>query len=124
MLPRRAVQQPTQWIHRAQDLQYVVFWFIVGPFLLVSSLYLAGGALLSIAGPNSESLATGLGSVLFYCSWFGALLTAHAFGLFGLLGLLVLPWFLVRRRALTLGVCIAALCMAAPLLAAVYFNYN
>jgi hypothetical protein len=109
-------------MYRAQDLQYIVFWSIVGPFIMVLSLFLAGGLLLSLGGPNSTSWVTGLGSVLLYCSMFGAILTAHAFALFGLLGLLLLPWRPVKKKVLTLITCAAALCLSAPVLLAIYFN--
>ena len=124
MVLERSTEEPTPRLHRAQDLQYAVFWSIVGPFVLVSTLSLAAGVLLWMSEPNSISLASSLGSVLFYCSLYGALLTAHAFALFGLLGVLVLPWLRVKRKMLTLCVCVVALCAAVPVLGAIYFNYN
>jgi succinate dehydrogenase/fumarate reductase cytochrome b subunit len=115
---------PDSTMYRAQDIQYVVLWSIAGPFLLVLSLFLSGRLLLGLATPNSGSWMTGLGSVLFYCSLFGAVLAAHVFAFFGSLGLVVLPWRPIKYKALSLAACATAVCTSVPVLVAIYFNYQ
>ncbi len=111
-------------MNKAQDLQYIVFWSIVGPFSLVLGLFLTGQLLLSLAASNSDSWASGLGAVLYYSSRVGTVLVAHVFAFFGLLGLLALPWRPVKHKAVTLITCAVAVFASTPLLAALYFRYQ
>ena len=107
-----------------QDFQYIVFWSIAGPVILVLSLFLIGKFLLNLAPTNSDSWAIGVGSVLYYSSRLAAVLVAHVLAFFGALGLLALPWRQVKHKALTLITCAAAVFASVPLLAALYFKYQ
>lgn len=100
----------------------MVFWSITGPFVLVLSVFLTGELLLRLAPQGSDSWASGLGAVLYYSSRLGAVLVAHVFAFFGLLGLLALPWRPAKYKTLTIALCAAAVLASIPLLAALYFK--
>jgi hypothetical protein len=110
-------------VSKAQDLQYIVFWSIVGPIALVLGLFTLSAALLAIAPPQSDSWVTGLGAVLHYSSRFGLVIAAPVVAFFGLLGLVLLPRRALKRKALTLCICAAALAVPTATVGALYFGW-
>ncbi len=107
---------------KAQDLQYIVFWSIVGPVTLVLSLLLFSMVLLAFPSPHPESWVTGLGAVLHYSSRFGLVIAAPLVAFFGLLGLVLLPRTSVEHKTLTLCICAAAFTVPTATVAAIYFG--
>ena len=105
---------------KAQDLQHVVFWSIVGPVALVASLFLFSLLFLALPTANPDSWVIGVGAVLHYCTRFGAVIAAPVVTLFGLLGLLTLPNKQVKHKSLTLAICAAALAVPLAVVAALY----
>ncbi|PND36800.1 hypothetical protein C1O66_18040 [Paucibacter aquatile] len=107
---------------KAQDLQYIVFWSIIGPVALVLSLFAFSAVLLAFAPPQSDSWVTALGVLLHYNSLFGLVIAAPVVAFFGLLGLVLLPRRSFRRKALTLCVCAAAFAVPTATVVAMYFG--
>ncbi len=100
-------------MNRAQLLQRVVFWAIVGPFAVLVTGILLGRAILAADGPNSIRTISSIGFLLMYHSFVGAIVVVHLWAFFGSVGLLSLPWLSVKRKSLTLVVCAVAVGLAA-----------
>jgi hypothetical protein len=110
-------------VSKAQDLQYIVFWSIVGPVALVLSLLLLSKALLAFPSPQPDSWVIGLGAVLHYSSRFGLVIAAPVVAFFGLLGLVLLPRKTVEHKTITLCICAVAFVVPTTAVAAIYFGW-
>jgi hypothetical protein len=103
-------------------VQRMVLAWILGPFVLVLGCYLLAGLLGLLVEPTSHSWLASLGLFFVTAGYFGTFAAAHAFALFGLIGLVKLSRTPLPSKPFTLAVCLAGLALGTVLLTRLYLG--
>jgi hypothetical protein len=100
---------PDQEQTKLAERQYVVVWSILGPVLLLAALTTLGLFFSLLAGHRTESALSVIAGILYLFSGYGMLIATPFLLYFGSTGLIEFSRTRVKRKRLTIALCIGAL---------------